>query len=329
MDDDFLHKFRKGPRPEFSRSLYRRINQPMNSKPVTRRVLTSWKTAFAALAAVVVVALVVSPAARAVAQDFLNLFRVRRFAAISVDPARISQLQEGNVDLEALIGASSQVLKDPGKPQLAENPQAASQLAGFAIKVPASLPPGAVLQDIQVQGEGSVRFTADTAKLQAMLEALGVTDVQVPPALNGATVTVNKPPMVAVTYRRGQDKVVFVQSHNPQIELPAGVDMAQLGEIALRVTGMAPDEARRFAQSIDWTSTLLVPVPANASSFREVEVRGVTGLLITTSGGSLPTANGPRNLPQGSVLLWAEGDMVYAMSGNVPTTLVDMANSIQ
>jgi hypothetical protein len=329
MDDDFLYKFRKGPRPEFSKSLYRRINQPMNPKPMSRRILTSWKTALAAVAAVLVVTLIVSPSARALAQDFLNLFRVKRFAAISVDPARISQLEAGNVDLEALIGASTEVLKDPGKPQMVDSPQAAAQLAGFGVKVPATLPQGTTLQSIQVQGEGSLRFKADTARLQSVLDALGVTDVQVPAALDGATVTVNKPPMVAINYKRGADNIMLVQSHNPQIELPEGVNMAQLGEIALRVAGMTPDEAQRFAQSIDWSSTMLVPVPANASAFREVEVRGVTGLLITTNGSSVPTSNGPKSMPQHSVLLWAEGDMVYALSGTSSTALADMANSLQ
>jgi hypothetical protein len=108
------------------------------------------------------------------------------------------------------------------------------------------------------------------------------------------------------------------------------VDLPQLGEIALRIVGMAPDEAHRFAQSIDWTSTLLVPVPANASSFREVEVRGTTGLLVTTSGsGTLNTPKGPMTIPQGSMLVWAEGDMVYAMNGTGSIALVDMANSLQ
>jgi hypothetical protein len=159
--------------------------------------------------------------------------------------------------------------------------------------------------------------------------------------LNGQTVTVDKPAMVVMNYQNGNNRLTFMQSHNPQIALPEGVDMAQLGEIALRVAGMAPDEARRFAQSIDWNSTMLIPVPANASSFRQVDVHGTSGLLITTSGaGFLPPsvqkdANGnpqarePRAAQPGSILVWAEGDMVYAVEGTGNVTLVDLANSLQ
>lgn len=336
MEDEFLNKFRKEPRPEFSRSLYERIRdkgtQTMTSR-TNRRFFANWKMALAGVAALLVLTLAVSPTARTLAQDFLNLFRVQRFAAVSVDPARIEQLQQGNVDLEALIGESAEVLKDPGEPQIVNSPEAASQLAGIPVRVPANLPDGFHLDEMRVQGEGSVRFKADTAKLQAVLDALGVTDVQIPPQLNGATVTVNKPPMVVMHYTRSETRsdndVTFIQSRNPQIELPEGVNLPQLGEIALRVTGMAPDEARQFAQSVDWTSTLLVPVPANASSFREVEVRGVKGLLITTDGITVPTSRGPKSLPPGSVLLWAEGDMVYALRGGASSALVDIANSLQ
>ena len=338
MEDEFLHQFRKKPRPEFSQSLYERMRakdkQPMDSKSNRLRIFTNWKTAFAGIAALLVITLVASPSARALAQDFLNLFRVKRFAAVTVDQTRLAQLQEGKVDLETLIGSSTEVLKDPGKPQVVDSPEAAAQLAGIPVRVPATLPDNVQLEDIRVQGEGVVRVKADTARLQALIDALGVTDVKIPEQLNGATVTVNKPPIVAMNYKRDRgnstEKIVFMQARNPQIELPEGVDLSQLGEIALRVAGMAPDEAQRFAQSIDWTSTILVPVPANATAFREVEVRGVTGLLITTDGTTtLSTGQETKTIPQRSTLLWAEGDLVYALSGTSSTGLVDMANSLQ
>jgi hypothetical protein len=341
MDDDFLYKFRKEPRPAFSKGLYERINRPMKTKPITQRVFAAnWKTALAGLAIVIVLALVVSPGARAMAQDFLNLFRVQRFAAISIDPARISQLENNKVDIESLLSASTQVVKDPGKPEVVSSPEAAGQQAGFTVRVPSTLPAGFSLQDIRVQGEGTVRFKADTAKLQTLIDTLGVTDVQIPAQLNGQTVTVDKPAMVAMNYQNGNNHLIFMQSRNPQIALPDGVDLPQLGEIALRVAGMAPDEAHRFAQSIDWNSTMLIPVPANASSFRQVDVRGTTGLLITTSSAGLvppavqknangvPEIKAPRDIQPGSILLWAEGDMVYAVNGTGNVALVDFANSL-
>src|SRR5260221_4291525 len=70
MNDDFLNKFRKAPRPEFAASLYQRISKPMQTqtKPGTLR--------FAALTlsllAVLTATLFLSPSARAFAQSLLH-----------------------------------------------------------------------------------------------------------------------------------------------------------------------------------------------------------------------------------------------------------------
>jgi hypothetical protein len=273
--------------------------------------------------------LFVSPAAQAVAQDFLNLFRVKRFTAVTVDPAVVARLEEGKLDFETLLGDSVETLKEPGQPATVASAEEASQLAGIPVRLPATVPAGYGLPEIQVQGEASLRFTADTARLQAILDTLGVADVTIPGQLNGAVVTVNKPPVVSVQYANGRNRIILVQARNPDISLPDGVRLADLGEIALRVAGMSADDARSFAQSIDWNTTLLVPIPANAASFRDVEVRGATGLLITSDRAAGSPAASGKDIPQGSVLMWSEGDTVFALSGNPSgITLVDMANSL-
>ena len=335
MDDEFMYKLRGEPRPEFKQQLQRRLNSTMTSKPSAARRFVSWKTALAGVAGMLVVALAVSPSARALAQDFLNLFRVKRITAVSISPELVSQLRDGKLNIESVLSSSVEVLKEPAKPQPVGSVAEASQLAGIPVRVPTNVPTGMSGPDIRVSGEGVARFTADTAKLQSIVDMLGVADVTIPALLNGATVTVTKPPMVGLVYRRGDDaragRVLFMQAHNPEIALPDGVSLPELGELALRVMGMSPDEAHRLAQSIDWTSTLLVPIPANAATFREVPVRGVTGLLIMTTGNDGGAVEmGGVNIPQGTTLLWSEGETVYAATGNVEgTTLVDMANSMQ
>jgi hypothetical protein len=338
--DDFLNKFRKEPSPEFSRRLYQRINQPMEAKPEKLRLSVLWKPALAAAGVMLALVLVFSPSARAMAQDFLNLFRVKRFTAISVDQTRVAELEQNRVDIQSLLSSSTEVLKDPGEPVTVDGPQAAAQLAGLMVRVPTNVPSGYALYKTYVQGAGSVRFKADTARLQSLIQTLGVTDVQIPAQLNGQTVTVDKPPVVVMDYAllvNGEavthtNHLIVMQAHNPEVTLPDGVDMAQLGEIGLRVAGMSADEAHRFAQSIDWSSTMLVPVPATASSFREVTVHGVTGLLVTTSDSSTQQSTEKDGFASssGSVLMWAEGDMVYAVTGTGNNVqLVDLADSMQ
>jgi hypothetical protein len=243
----------------------------------------------------------------------------------------MQQLQASNFDIQSLLSSSTEITKHPGDARVVPSVQAASQAVGFSVKSPSALPPGVSLNEIRVQGEGTVRFTADTERLKALLDAAGVTDVKLPTALNGKTVTVNKPALVIMSYGNSRDNIMFLQSHNPQVQLPDGVDMAQLGEIALRFAGMKADEARNFARTIDWTSTLLVPVPATATSFSKVMVGNSEGLLITT-GGAMAAAfdtKGTRVPSQGSTLVWVDGDMVYAITGAGSTSLIDIATSLR
>ncbi len=336
MKDEFMTRLREDPRPEFKRDLKQRLSRAGATRMSTapQRFLNG-KLALAGLAGILIVALIVSPGAQVLAQEFLNLFRVKRITAVSISPELISQLREGQLDIESMLSSSVEVLREPADPQTVSSLAEASQLAGIAVRAPARVPDHLSGPQIVVQGEGVVRFTADIARLQAIVDALGVQDVTIPAELDGAAVTVTKPPVVALVYQRGPERgassVVFMQARNPEIVLPEGVKLAELGELALRVSGMAPDEARRLAQSIDWSSTLLLPIPANAATVSEVQVRGVTGLLILTTGqGGSPVAVGDEQVAQRATLLWSEGDTVYAATGNIDqTTLVEMANSMQ
>jgi hypothetical protein len=118
--------------------------------------------------------------------------------------------------------------------------------------------------------------------------------------------------------------MVLVESRQPDVSLPAGLDLARLAEIGLRVIGVSASEAYQFAQQIDWRTTFVVPVPADATDFRQVTVQGRSGLLIRRS----VAATGP-SAPQ-SLLLWSTPDEVFVLSGNIaPQELLGMAQSMQ
>ena len=90
---------------------------------------------------------------------------------------------------------------------------------------------------------------------------------------------------------------------------------------------MSPGEARKIAESIDWHSTLVVPVPINASSFRHVTVNGHAGLLVSSDG-----TFGPPQAERhgGNMLLWSEEDRVYGLvSGIAGPELVEVAESVR
>jgi len=335
MNDDFLGGLRGQPTPEFKAQLRERLRRQeegadtsMNYEDLpVRTSRRPWPFLAAGVLAAAVVALVVSPALRASASAFLEMFRVRRFAAIPVDPARLERLESGTIDLKGLLADNTDTIQEPGPPQFFSSVASAGFAAGFPIRVPAVPPSGMAVDTVTVRGGGEARFTARTTKLREVLDALGLIDVTIPPGLDGAQVGVRTSPSVMVRYQSEKRRIGLYQSRSPEVSLPPGVDLAQVGEIGLRIAGLERADAERFARSIDWHSTMLVPMPTNAGSFREVDVRGNKGLLLTTRGEPDPSGNPGR---EGSMLMWAEGDMVYALRGNVDSdNLLEMAITLQ
>jgi hypothetical protein len=263
---------------------------------------------------------------RASAQAFLDLFRVRNFAAVPVDVDRMRMLENQKVDLQALLADRVETLKEPDPPKVYPTVDAAGAAAGFDAREPATLPDGYALDQVVVRGNGAARVTIDAPRLRSMLETLDLKDVQLPDGIDGQVVEVRVPPIVVQSFRRGErGRVELIQARSPEVSLPPGLDLARLGEIGLRVVGLSADEARRFSRTIDWGSTLLVPVPAGAGSFLEVEVRGTRGLLVTMNRNEADRKGGDA-----SVLLWSEGDRVFGVCGNLDSMkLVQLANSLR
>jgi len=330
MDDRFLNELRREPRPEFASELHERLRRqgPAVAPPRAWRPL-QWAAPLAGGLAVALAILSFSfPAVRASAQAFLDLFRVRNFAAVSVDPARIEQLKARHLDLESLMGGKVETPATRPAPRVVATTGEAGALAGLAVRVPAERPGGLVPDTIAVVGGSTLSFRVNTAPLRDALEKLEIRDLEVPAGLDGQTVTVSTTPAVAQRFVRERQHVELIQARSPEVSLPAGVDLARLGEIGLRIAGLDPGEARRFARSIDWHGTLVVPVPLNASSFTEVSVGGARGLLVTFKEGAGAGAHGPHGA--GSMLLWSQGEMVYGLMGNLPSTsLVQMAESLR
>jgi hypothetical protein len=326
-NDDFLREHAREPRPEFARDLRDRLRD-LEPAPRARRA-AAWRPALAgAFALALVVSAFAFPAVRASGQAFLDLFRVRNFAAVPVDFKRVKQLDEGHFDMKTFMADRVDTLEAPGQPVFFTTPAAAGAAAGLDVAAPSFLPRGLVRDTIVVERPGSARVTLDGARLKTLLDAFDVKGVTVPANLDGAKLTVRTTPIVMLHYASPSGaRANLVQARSPEVSLPPGVDLAQLGEIGLRILGLEAPEAHRFAQQIDWHSTLLVPVPTDAGEFREVTVNGQRGLLITSSEaeGGGARRHGPRNM-----VLWADGQKVYGLMGSLGREeLVQMANSVR
>ncbi len=136
MNDDFLTKFRKEPRPEFALALYKRISKPMKtrSKHPALRVAVLTLSVLAILSATILF----SPSARAFADGVIRqvggYIFVQGNQPINLkgepDPIRVVKTL-GSVSIETI-----------GKVPSANTPAEASQLAEFTVLAPSYLPNG-------------------------------------------------------------------------------------------------------------------------------------------------------------------------------------------
>jgi hypothetical protein len=332
MDDQFMLGAWRRPRTDFARQLRDRLDQQDLERAVIHRPRPMLRAAAYAATVLLAVAAFALPQVRAGAAAFLDLFRVVNFAPVAFQPERMKDLSSlSQLDLPHLLGDQVQILKKATPPQDVADAQAASTASGMRVRMPAWLPPGMAPERFEVSGDHAVRFTLNTVKLNGILDVVGIdSDLRVPPEADGQAVTLNMPPVVHVTFKGQEERTVSLfQARQPEASFPPSADLPTLAEIGLRILGVERAEAHRFAQNVDWRSTLLVPVPANVATFKQVDVNGSGGLLIEMK---RPTkvAGGPGNRPPPAQLMWSSGGSVYVLTGTVrPEELFTMAQSMQ
>lgn len=299
----WLHALRGDPSPLFKAQLRERLRA---HEPVTE-TRRDWprRALIAATAVVAVAALVSVPGVRASVAQFVSLFRVINVVAVPVDANRLDRLKADNLEIGALIGEHVQVVQDPGAPVNVASLDQAAAAAAMTLATPQWLPDNTRVIETAVMGERVMRVTADSRRLQQVMDALGINDLTVPAGLDGHVVNVRVPPVVMIRYEHEKARRTrLFQARTPQLTLPNSIDVRALGEIGLRILGLPPAEAKQFAQAIDWHSTLVVPVPPNATSFQHIDVNGHRGVLVQHQ---------PRNQAPTSTIVWSTSERVFAL----------------
>ncbi len=278
------------------------------------------------------------PATRALADEILNLFRVQQVTVIPVDFTGLEQLTGdgalGNQFTDLISGAMT-LIQEPGDPIAVTNAEEAGRLAGFNVRLPQGVAPS----QIYVMDGAEFTLTVDRQKAQALLDEAGRSDLVLPDAIDGAEISAVIPPSVSIGYdtcpaprtsyvhdapiaaRHYPDCVILVEMPSPTVSAPAEVDIEQLARIGLEFTGMTPIEAAIFTSTVDWTSTLVIPIPKDAAFYDLVTVDGVPGTLIRRS------ADDPRSQ---YALLWVKDGIIHAISavGTDYQRALDLANSL-
>jgi hypothetical protein len=146
---------------------------------------------------------------------------------------------------------------------------------------------------------GTGHLIVDLAGARAIVEAAGADPSLLPDTLDGARVDVTIHDSVGQLYDNG---IFLLQSPVPDVNYPADINPTLLGEALLQVLGTEPAEAQRIAQSIDWTSTMLLPIPQGFATYREVSVNGVSGVLLE-----------PLDATEEAAVVWQKDGMIYMM----------------
>jgi hypothetical protein len=263
------------------------------------------------------------PPVRAAANSFLGLFRVEKFTVAQVNPGDLPKQLGSTSSFENLL-SESVTIEESGEPQEVSNPAEASALAGIPVRLPDNVTGDLKLE---VQPGATATFKIDLPRVRAVLDEIGRSDIGLPDEIDGATVEVVLPTAVAASYgicdhtseaarEAGADPddpssvrtfcTTLVQMVSPTVSAPPGLDVAGLGEAFLQLMGMSADEAAQFSQQVDWSTTLVIPIPRYGAEYQDVVVDGVPGTLIRQS----LEQHAPEYL-----LIWLKDGIVYALTG--------------
>lgn len=311
---------------------------PMLNKIFGRQLRPVW--AITAVIALLVASMTFAPV-RAWAGQFLGLFRVQQVQVIQIDPTLLNNLNGDTAfgkQISQLLSETTTVLKEPGQPQPVHNVAEASQRAGFAVRLPTSRTDKLALT---VSDSSAFQFVIDRKLAQDVLNQSGHSDLQLPASVDGATIKVNIPAAVTAEYgdcpnpenlaneksnggspgRKFINCVMVAQIPSPTVDTPPDLDVQKLAEIGLQFTGMKAEDARAYAQTVDWTSTLVIPLPRNAAQYKKMTVDGANGYLIQR-----PLDDAPQY-----TLIWVKNGIIYAIGGmgNDSAAAIEMANSMK
>ncbi|NPV08483.1 MAG: DUF4367 domain-containing protein [Anaerolineae bacterium] len=289
--------------------------------PPLRRVLDMTTHAYCRLrrpllglasAAVVLAALILVPPLRTAAGQFLDIFRVRRIEVVTFDPDRAVGLDER---------LFTRVVMEEPQPQAVSGVEEAGRLTGRPVLSAGQVPPGFALTEFTVIPQRSARAWVDIEAARALLEMAGLPTDVLPEDPDANIISASIPPMSDQRYSDGTSSFAVLQVASPEVSVPQGMDAERVAELGLQLLGFSAEEARGLAQSIDWATTLVVPVPRDVASVQEVTVQGVKGYVLENRENEEYTE---------TAVVWEKDDTVHVVAGDLPAEqLLAVAQSLR
>jgi hypothetical protein len=248
--------------------------------------------------AAVAVAVVLSGAGVAAANDWIQIFRTEQIAPVSLSSADLMVLP----DLRAYGD-----LEVTGDVTVHEVPTAAAAAAETGLEVPevATLPRGVSGDPVyRVGGEVSATFTFSADKAADAAAEAGTTAPPAPPGLDGSQVRLIAGPGVTETWsqRAGVPSLVVGRAVAPTA-FSSGVPFETVRDYLLSLPGL-PDEVAAQLRTFNGDGTTLpLPVPADAFTTSSAEVNGAPATVLTTRDRTL------------AAVVWVDDGVVTAVAG--------------
>jgi hypothetical protein len=273
------------------------------------------RATIAVVAAVALLMTITFSPMRTVANDFLDQFRVQKFAAVTIPMDLAAPLQSGilnnatsvdpNQMHDSLSGLGTfettfQFDKDH-LPTAESVDQAAADFSG--LRVPSALPDG-FSSDAQayVTQPGTASYTMNVAKVQDLIHRLNL-PIYAFDNIQSDTLAfgVDVPTAAILRYQDANGKNLLVgQMESPTLTIDKNFDMNALRDEILQFPGLPSDLVGQLRSIKDWEHTLIIPIPEGATS-ENVTVDGQPGLLIKSD--------------QGNAVLWQKDGKLYAVAG--------------
>ncbi len=313
-----------------------RLEQPAASAPTRWSPWRTWSLAAGGVAAIAaVIAFSVAPV-QGWAENLLSIFRMEHIAVVELNPDAVNALENDQL-MSRMISADVTQTEAPQKPQPVADAATASKLAGFQIHLIGGETPALLLFRTPI----SAQMKLDRDRLQSILDEAGRSDVQIPRSADGAVIGMRVPAGIIAVYGNCGDASERLQRKqrpasalhpedgscvrlnevpSPTVTAPQELDTAEIVRAALQFAGLSATEAANFTQTIDWTSTFVMPILRGQLSYEKVSVGGNDGVLLR-----------PKNQQSGQFTLhWVDSGILYSLMGSGDnTTALNLAAQIE
>jgi hypothetical protein len=316
-----------------------RMNEADGEKHVRWTPMRAWSAAAAGLVATAAVLITTVAPIRAWAENLLSIFRVEHIAVVDINSVAVKGLGNDEVFNQAVSRILSEevtVTQAPRKPQMVPDAATASKLAGFETRLIAGQTPSA----LTVRDAFTAQMKLDCDRLQSIVDEAGRTDLKIPSSMDGAVIGMNVPAGIMAFYGNCGDVAARLNGTNqagaaqedascvklnelrsPTASAPADLNPAELAQVALQFAGLSATEAANFTQTVDWTTTFVLPILHGEANYERAHVNGIEAVLLR------PKLSGTSSRFD---LVWVDNGILYSLTGTGDdTAAVNTAEKIE